>query len=314
MLDIAPLGAGLTAIGRDADSAWLAIQLPKDPNVTAWISAEFVTISKEMIATLPVLAVQTPTPIGQAAPSPIGPVSSVGTARNEIFVRSGPGQIYDQLGTVAAGTQVNITGRNETEVWLQIKYDKSPTGFGWVASSYIDGADLTYLPYFDNQGNLIPGQASRLPTTIPQTMGQATPTGSATAQGYQPAVTDGDSRQAPSVNMVFSPSTVKQFQFQSQVSSPSGDAEDWFTFTPYSPGNTGTYVYLRLDCTGNGGITSYLYNEGSDVPNDLGLYCGNYGFALKVIGGKQYSVRLDADGSAGDVRLVDYIFYVSMEP
>ena len=313
VLDIVLLGSQLTGIGRNADSSWLAVQTPKDAEVIGWVSVEFVTVSRDMIAALPEFAAVIPTPIGQAAPPPSGPIKATGTVRNEILVRSGPGQIYADIGKIPAGTVVTVTGRNETDIWLQVGYEQSPTGFGWIAASYVDGLTLTGLPYFDPQGNLIPGQSGVLPTTIPSTLGQATPTGS-TPSDYQPAVADADSREKPSVSVVFSPTGDKKFQFQSQVSSPNGDNEDWFLFTPYSPGNTGTYVYMRLDCTGNGAISSAIFLDNGQTSSDLGLHCGNYGFAVKVIGGKQYAVKLVADGSAGEVRLVDYIFYVSMEP
>ena len=311
--DIVLLGSQLTGIGRNADASWLAVQTPKDPAVIGWVSVEFVTVSRDMIAALPEIVPIIPTPIGQAAQPPSGPVNATGTVRNEILVRSGPGQIYSDIGKIAAGTLVTVTGRNETDIWLQVRYEASPTGIGWIAASYVDGLTLTGLPYFDPQGNLIPGQSGVLPTTIPSTNGQATPTGLSTA-GYQPAAADADTREKPSVSVMFSPTSDKKFQFQSQVSSPNGDNEDWFVFTPYSPGNSGTYVYMRLDCTGNGGISSTLYEGNGQTPKDLGLHCGNYGFAVKVVGGQQYAVKLVADGSAGDVRLVDYIFYVSMEP
>ncbi len=313
ILDIVLLGAQLTGIARSDDGAWLAVQLPADRSQTGWVSTEFVSVSKEMLQTLPVLVALAPTAIGQQAPPPAGPVSSNATIRNQIFVRSGPGQIYQELGSIAAGTVVKLTGRNETNVWALIEYPSSPTGFGWVATSYLDGADFSYLPYYDNQGNLIPGQTQKLPTTIPASVGQPSATGTP-ATTYQPAPSDADSRQKPAATVVFSPSQSRSFSFQSQVSSPNGDAEDWISFTPYSPGNVGTYVYLKLECTGNGGITSYLYEQGTEIPADLGLRCGNYGFALKVVGGEQYFLRLAADGSAADIRLVDYILTIGIEP
>lgn len=312
---IVNLGVELIVVGKSGDGGWLAVQVPQDPSVIGWVSVQFVNISKDLIATfkvvLPIVPTSAVPEVGQ--PGVAAPPSTA-TIKNEMFVRSGPGQIYSELGTIAAGTTVTLTGRNETNVWVQIKFDKGVNGVGWVAAAYLEGANLYNLPYFNNQGILINGQTSTLPTTIPATQPPPAigPTPS-NAPGYAPAVADSDSMEKPSVNVVFSPTSSKNFQFTSQVSSPNGDAADWFTFSPYDPTNQSTYVYLRLDCTGNGAITSTLYADGS-APSPLGLKCGNYGFALKVLGGKKYTIKLEADGSAGDVRLVDYILYVDSNP
>lgn len=311
VLQIVNFGVALTVVGKNEDGSWLAVQVPQDPTVIGWVSVQFVNISKDLIAGFKVVLPIVPTTANPTVGSPETGVTTSATIKNEIFVRTGPGQVFTDLGMIPAGTIVTLTGRNETNLWVRIIFDKAPDGFGWVASAYLEGAVLTGLPFFDNQGKLITGQTSSLPTNIPAT--QPAPAVGPTpskAVGYPPAATDADSMEKPAMNVVFSPTSMGKFQYTSQVSAPTGDGSDWFSFTAYEPSNQSTYVYLRLDCTGNGAISSIIYTDGA-APSPLGLMCGNYGFAVKVLGGKKYSIQLTADGSAGDIRLVDYIFFVS---
>jgi hypothetical protein len=208
--------------------------------------------------------------------------------------------MYDSLGTVNAGTIVALTGRNENNVWVQIQYDGGPDGKGWVAAAYLFGADLQGLPYFDNQGKLI-----FAPTAIANP-GQPT----LTATAFSPAIADGDSEQNPSVRLKFSPGGAGELTFSSDLSSPSGDTTDWVAFTPYEPANQSTYVYFKLECSGNGGITAILEKGGIPVPELKPLVCGNYDFAVQVLGGQEYMLVLNADGTGGPLRFVSYNLYI----
>jgi uncharacterized protein YraI len=240
------------------------------------------------------------TPLAPATNLTPTPASRTASVKAQIFVRAGPGQMYDTLGTVNAGIIVTLTGRNMNNVWVQIQYDGGTDGQGWVAAAYLVGADLSGLPYYDNQGKLV-----SVPTVV-SNPGQPT----LTVTAFSAAALDGDSEQNPSVRVNFSPDGAGELTFSSELSSPNGDATDWVAFTPYEPTNQSTYVYFRLECTGNGGITATLEKDGIPVAGPKPLVCGNYDLAVQVIGGQEYMLVLNADGSAGALRFVSYNLFI----
>jgi len=111
----------------------------------------------------------------------------------------------------------------------------------------------------------------------------------------------------------FSPDSAREFTFSSDLSSPDGDGTDWIAFTPYEPTNQSTYVYFKLECSGNEGITARLEKDGVPVPDVKPLVCGNYDLAMKVLGGKEYVLVLSADGSGSLPRYTRYNLYVRSE-
>ena len=243
------------------------------------------------------------TPAANITPTVADRTASV---KAQIFVRAGPGQMYDTLGTVNAGAVVTLTGRNMNNVWVQIESDGGPDGKGWVAAAYLVGADLKGLPYFDNQGKLISAPAAISNPIQPGL--------TVTSTAFPAAAADGDSEQNPSVRLKFSPDGAGEFTFSGELSSPGDDTTDWVAFTPYEPTNQSTYVYFKLECTGNGGITATLEKNGIPVPERKPLVCGNYDFAVQVLGGQEYMLVLNADGSGGPLRFVSYNLYVKSKP
>jgi uncharacterized protein YgiM (DUF1202 family) len=107
----------------------------------------------------------TPDPNATAAPTstpeppPAGPSGEVFQA-TEINVRSGPASMYDLLGTLKSGEKVTVTGQTLNRLWYRIVYPAGPDGHAWVSSKYIriTGGDMSKLPYFDDQGNLLSDQ------------------------------------------------------------------------------------------------------------------------------------------------------------
>jgi uncharacterized protein YraI len=306
-------GKRVQVIGKDASGKWWHIIYPENSATTGWVTVQYAPIPEEDAAKIPVVQVANPPTQALAVTSslnetPLAPVvattptsaSRIASVKAQIFVRAGPGQMYDTLGTVNAGTIVTLTGRNQNNVWVQIQFDGGQDGKGWVAAAYLVGADLSGLPYFDNDGKLI-----SVPTEISNS-GQPT----LTATAFSPAAADGDSEKEPSVRLKFSPDGAGEFTFSSQLSSPSGDTTDWVAFTPYEPTNQSTFVYFKLECTGNGGITATLEKDGIPVPELKPLVCGNYDFAVQVLGGQEYMLVLNADGTGGPLRFVSYNLYI----
>jgi uncharacterized protein YgiM (DUF1202 family) len=303
-------GKKVQVIGKDASGKWWQIIYPENSTTTGWVTTQYAPVPEEDAKKIPVVA-DNPSAISVSNETPVAPAVANNTptpavrtasVKTQIFVRSGPGQTYDTLGTVNAGTIVTPTGRNENNVWVQIQFDGGAEGKGWVASAYLDGADLQGLPIFDNQGKLV-----FAPTAV---LNPGQPTLTATA--FSPAAIDGDSEQNPSVRLKFSPDGAGELTFSSELSSPNGDATDWVAFTPYEPTNQSTYVYFKLECRGNGGITATLEKDGIPVPEIKPLVCGNYDFAVQVLGGQEYMLVLNADGSAGPLRFVSYNLHIKL--
>lgn len=293
-------------VGKDSSGKWLRIVYKDTPSGVAWVVGQFIQFKGDADQ-IPV--VQAP-PLTSAAPG-VTSVAATATPSPRIShvtiklnVRSGPASSNASLGMLDANTAVSLTGRNENNTWVQIDYPAGPDGKGWVAASYLQSPDLTGLPYYDNDGKLV------YAPTLVANPGQPTPT----ATPYAAAAEDNDSETSPAVQQVFAPDGAGQLIYSSDLSAPTGDAADFVAFTPYGPSNQSTYVYMRLDCVGNGGVTASLELGGKPVQDSRQLVCGNYDFAMKVLGGQEYLLVLRADGSGGPLRYVKYTLTISATP
>lgn len=304
-LGLLPAFTSVQVIGRDSSDQWLMVIYPPNSSTTGWVAASFIKLEGREIASLPVMQASAP---DLPLPTPLEPSPTVNpyfaTIKNTINVRSGPASAFDSLGMIEAGKVVILNGRNQTNTWYRIYYPVGTEQVGWVAAAYVDAPNLQGLPYYDNQGNLVyaPGEGG--------TPGQPT----LTPTSFSPAAGDGDSEQNPAVRLQFSPSGAESFSYSSDLSSPNGDDADWVAFIPYVPTSEAGYVYLRLDCKGNGGITASLRKDGLPLPNAPQLLCGQYGLALKVLGGQEYLLVLRADGSGGPLRYISYTLTISLKP
>jgi uncharacterized protein YraI len=298
-LGLIDFGTKVQIIGKDASGKWWRIVYPAAPSGVGWVTAAFITFSGDADK-VPVVE---PADSEPAAPSGDATAAATPTpkARNStvtqtINVRSGPATSYTSLGTIEVNTTVTLTGRNEINTWVQIEFAAGPDGKGWVAALYLKDANLKGLPYYDNDGKLIyaptpdlnPGQPSSTPT------------------GYAPAAPDNDSETGPGVRQTLSPDGAGTLIYSSELSSPTGDDVDWVAFTLDGPANQSSYLYFRLDCAGNGGITTTLEKDGHPVADVKPLLCGNYGLAIKVLDGQEYMLVLRADPSGGALRYVSY--------
>ncbi len=312
-------GAQVQVIGKDSSGQWWEIVYSNSPNGTGWIVAQYVNMKSDT-SNVPVVqaavALPSATPAasgGQATSQPTSPQATSAQptppaftatpngqsaqVTQEINVRAGPGTTFGALGLLNPGDSVTLTGRNQTNTWLQVNYPAGPGGKGWIAALYLKvSGTLDGLPYYDNQGT---------PVTPPEpVVNQPTPS----PTPYAPAPDDKDSQDNPAVKLTFSPSGGRLFSYASDLSSPQGDAEDWVAFTPYGPtADQPTYVYLTLKCSGNGGITATLLQDGQPVPDVQPLLCGQYDLGVKVLGGKNYTLALKADSSGSGLRYVSYV-------
>ncbi len=306
-------GNRVNLIGKDKSGDWFQIIYPENSTSTGWVSASYVQLSQSQIDKLPLikdsqLIIPTlPTSSSQTVPPAVQqftatPIVHLAKVTRQIFLRKGPGQTYDSMGMIDAGKTVTLLGRNQTNIWAQIKYDQGEYGIAWVAVAYLQDADFTGLPYFDNQGIQITVGSSGQVINNP---------GTASLTPFPLASLDGDSKDNPSGKIVFSPNGPGSLSYSSELSSPTGDGVDWISFTPYEPNNQSTLVYMKLECTGNGAVTTSITHHGEIVPVAKPLFCGNYGFALKLVGGDEYLISLTADGSAGPIRYIKYILTIN---
>ncbi len=301
-------GMKVQVVGRDADGNWWQIVTDQSPNGTGWVTAAYVSgVEKDAVPVVDVPVAATALPPGVTAPPPATatPAAKTAVTTQMINVRAGPGTTFDALGMLQPNTPVTLTGRNETNTWIQVEYPAGTGQNGWVAALYLKiEVGLDGLPYYDNQGKL-----KGIPTPA------ATFGPSPTATIVSAAAPDQDSREKPAASVAFSPDGTRVFTYTSDVSSPTGDGDDWISFVPYSP-NPGqaTYVYISLKCTGNGNITPELRMDGALVADFQGFACGNYDVAVRVLGGKTYTLGLKADGSAVDLRYVRYDLTIQMAP
>ena len=303
-------GITLLVLGKNDDSKWVRVNYPNDSKTMGWVKTNYIQISISDLDNLNIVDSNlagnvdngmdgTITPV--AADLLTTPVPRVGRVKAQIFVRTGPGQIFESLGQLQSGTSVTVIGRNINNLWVKIIFEDGSKGDAWIASAYIDGVDYLDLPFFDNQGVLLSAvNENQLILTLSPTV-------------LPPSVEDGDSEKEPSSRIEFSPTGTREFSFSGDLSSPIGDKKDWIIFIPYEPTNQSTYLYFNLECTGNGGISTILKMDGIPVDDWKPLTCGNYDFAEKLLGGKEYTLLLTADGSFGPVRYVKYTLSIRVK-
>jgi uncharacterized protein YraI len=303
-------GDNVQIVGTDADEKWLQILYPDGPGGKGWIVKDYVHLTGEL--DVPVIggpkatvtatqATGTPsTPSRAASSTPYGPS---GVIQQIINVRNGPGTEFDALGTLAPETTVRLTGKNQDATWLQIEYESGPEDRGWLAAGYVQASGVDELPIVGEGGTVV---GTGTPTKVPPT-----PTATLVA-----ASEDDDSMGSPAASVTFAPSASRSISYSSDVSSPTGDPEDWIEFTPASkPSGQATTINASLSCEGNGSLTVELWRDGKPVSNWGGLTCGQYDRPLHLTSGQAYLIRLRAKASSGSELLyVTYTLTIGTPP
>jgi len=238
-------------LGKESNGAWYQIVYPSSPDGKGWVTATYVQVD----AAVEVHVI----PVGSA-------LSLSGLVIGPVNVRSGPGTNHESLGTLSPNDVVPVIGRNSSGAWLQVQF-KGQTG--WAAAEFmqVDGVDT--LP--------VTGETSEVAAT-----GQ--PPEAAVASSIALAVLDGDTMAQPAASLTVS-STADTFQFNGNVSSPAGDAEDWLQFS--SPGST---ILLEVKCSDNG-LRVELWKNGQY--DEQALSCTDIRL-LKIEAGQIYHLRMTA--------------------
>ncbi len=266
-------------VAKDAGGNWFQILYEQGPQGKGWLTAAYVQVAAG--AEIPTL--------GGEAGSGSGPS---GVVIQQVNIRSGPGTDFNSLGTLNPQDVVRLTGKNSDGVWLQIEFSSGPEGKGWITAAYVQTDAAADLPIVSEVGQII---GTGTPTGIPPT---ATPT-------LMAAFQDGDSANAPAVNLSFSPSGSSALQYTSDVSSPQGDAEDWVQFTPYLE-----TVSVEIHCSGNGALSVELWQNGQVAPGWADMAC-NEEKSLMLSAGQSYLLRIRALNVTGNLESTHYTLNIS---
>ena len=269
-------------------------------------------------ATLP--PTQTPPPSPTLEPATATPfVAPVeGQTISQLNVRSEPSAESNLLGTIQIATNVQIVGKDPTSGWWMIVYPESSTGTGWVTAQFVQVADPSNVPVF---GGSTSGPANiPLADIVPD--GGAGPTvvvggepvpSSAPTLSLATAYPDGDSVQSPAVSITLSKTSMRSFNYSSDISSPEGDPEDWVQFTLDGQAGGQTTVAVILNCSGSSALNVELIQNNALLQGWQDIHCGQPSqLQLYLYAGAPYYLRLYPAQGNGPVNYVAYSVVVQL--
>ncbi len=270
LLGMLAASSRVQVLGKDPSGNWYQVLYPTGAEGKGWVAAQYVQV-KDRDA-LPVLAL---------ASEPSGVITQ------QVNIRSGPASAFDALGILNPNDVVILNGRDESGLWLRIRLPNAPQGYGWVAAAFVWSDALQSLPIISSGGEM-KGTATPGPLPPPVTP---------TLVAAQP---DPDSQPSPAVSLIFSPNGAGALLYSSDLSVPSGDAEDWVQFTPYTP-----IVVIGLLCEGNGTLQAEIQPEAVPLDGKADLQCNQAG-PWHLVAGQTHVVHLRAVGRNGDLQYVRY--------
>jgi uncharacterized protein YraI len=132
VLDVLPLGASASAVGRNAGNNWVQVEYN---GTRGWVAAWVVVASDDTLL-LPVTSDSTQVTEAE--------VDLTGAGIHELIIRAGPGLNFAPLGTLPANTSAPLMARTEGSNWVRLSYGGVE---GWVAAwLLVASADLNNLP------------------------------------------------------------------------------------------------------------------------------------------------------------------------
>ena len=132
-------GLQVSAVGRNANSTWLKVQLSDGQQ--GWIGAQYVQLTIP-VGNLPVMDGSTPT-TGGTPPVPSANAATISTGAAN--VRSGPGIGYGIVATADQGQTVTLLARNNLNSWVKVQLANGTQG--WVNASLITtSVSISSLP------------------------------------------------------------------------------------------------------------------------------------------------------------------------
>ena len=266
ILGIIPANTKVQIVGKDPGENWWQILYPEagqGDQGKGWVTAQYVST-----------AVKPEVPIvGGGGANPGNP--NVAVIQQQLNVRSGPGTSFNSLGTLNPQDVVALIGKDSNGAWLQIEFSAGPDGKGWINAAFARAQGVDNLPVVSDSGTVI-GTVTPENTPLPPT-----PT-------IVPAPMDNDSAQAPAVDVTFTTTGTRSLQYTSDVSSPTGDTDDWVQFTPFT-----SRAILELTCTGSGSMVVELLKDHLLVQNWGTLTCGK-STAIVTQAGMAYALHFQA--------------------
>jgi len=279
VLGIIPPNTKVEIIGKDPGGSWWQILYPAGTQEKGWVTAQYVTT---------VSTPEVPVIGGNRANPNDGNIAIV---QEQLNVRSGPGADFNSLGTLNPQDVARLIGKDANGAWLQIEFAPGQDGKGWISAAFVQAKGVESLPIIAESGAVV-GTGTPMDTPQPPT-----PT-------LVPAPVDGDSAQAPAVNVILSASGSRSFQYSGDVSSPNGDNEDWIQFAPFTQ-----TTLLSLVCFGDGTPTLEVLQNSISVQN---LTCGEKA-VVNTTPGSIYLVRIESI-STGALQYTRYILQVVAIP
>ena len=263
-------------------------------------------------ATLPPTQTLLPSPTLEPATATPIVAPAEGQTTSRLNVRSAPSADSDQIGTVENSVNVQIVGKDPTSGWWLIVYPESLTGMGWVAAQFVQVADPFDIPVINPQpqatgsapiveatpgvGTEAPGTASQAPTLV-----------------LAVAYPDGDSLQSPAVSMDLLRSSVRSFNYSSDISIPDGDAEDWVQFTLVGSSGEQIMVSVVLDCSGNSALNVELIQNSALLQGWENITCGQPSqLQLYLYAGAPYNLRFFPTQDNSSLNYVAYTVIVQL--
>lgn len=169
----------IEVIGQTEAGDWWQINFPRGSDSIGWVNAEVVEFKGDAKA-VPVVEAPSPVQASSTANAELqvsgtvtatAAVSStvplIKTSAGGVNVRSGPGLDFKLVGKLDTGAEAEVTGKNETGEWWQIKYEKGEGGLAWVANAVID---------FSGDAASVPVVKFTLPTGTPTVTPTPSPT------------------------------------------------------------------------------------------------------------------------------------------
>jgi hypothetical protein len=226
-------------------------------------------------------------------------------------LRDGPSATANALGTIRIFSEVLITGKDASGSWYQISHPASQNGRAWISAAYVQVEGSPEIAVFAGEPGGTP--AATIPSPILGTAVFWTPLPASTTS-IGPAAPDGDSAQAPAVNVAFSPAGARSLQYTNEVSSPEGDAEDWVQFRPYAPAGQPASVITTIDCEGTTGLRLELQQSGVVLQTWEVIPCGERRrLLLSLFGGPPYALRLMSASDGNSLARVRYTLTVEAD-
>jgi uncharacterized protein YraI len=268
-------------VGQDPGRNWWQILYERGAEGKAWVTAQFV--ETEAGLEVPVIG-------GGGAESGAGKSAVV---IQQLNVRSGPGTNFNALGVLNANDVVNLTGKNRDGAWLQIEFNGGPGGRGWVNAGFVQAEHTEDLPIVTDEGVIV-GTSTPMDTPLRFDGAQHEPP----TPTVVPASMDFDSADAPLRTILFERAGTQTAIYRGDVSAPDGDPEDWIAFTTF-----GDFVFVSLQCTGNGALRAEVVGSGT-------FACNESERMLPVQAGVMNLVHIQAVTASNSLQYIQYTLTV----